>query len=142
MMKENISIKITSNKLNLQTCNDFVQDNACGGIATFIGTVRNHTKGKEVKKLDFSAYEPMALKEMTKIANLAIANFSISKIAIHHAVGNLTIGDIPVIIAVSSTHRNAAFDACKYAIDTLKETVPIWKKEHFEDGEVWVNSHP
>lgn len=141
-MKENISIKITSNKLNLQICNDFVQDDASGGIALFVGTVRNHTKGKKVKRLDFSAYEPMAIKEMNKIAEQALDKFSIHKIAIHHAIGNLKIGDVPVIIATSSAHREAAFKACQYAIDTLKETVPIWKKEYFEDGEVWVNSHP
>jgi len=141
-MKENKSILITSEKLDLAICNEFVQDDACGGIALFVGTVRNHTKGKEVKRLDFSAYKPMAIKEMHKIATQAIEKFDISKIAIHHAVGNLKIGDVPVIIAVSSAHRDAAFKACKFAIDTLKETVPIWKKEHFEDGEVWVNSHP
>jgi len=141
-MKEDISIVLTSEKLDLTTCNAFVQDDACGGIALFVGTVRNHTKGKEVKRLDFSAYEPMAIKEMYKIAEQALEKFSISKIAIHHAIGNLHIGDIPVIIAVSSAHRGAAFDACQFAIDTLKETVPIWKKEHFEDGEIWVNSHP
>ena len=141
-MKENKSILITSEKLDLASCNEFVQDDACGGIALFVGTVRNHTKGKEVKRLDFSAYKPMAIKEMHKIAKQAIEKFDISKIAIHHAVGNLKIGDVPVIIAVSSAHRDAAFKACKFAIDTLKETVPIWKKEHFEDGEVWVNSHP
>ena len=141
-MKENISIIITSKKLDLTACNDFVQDNACGGIALFVGTVRNHTKGKEVIRLDFSAYEPMAIKEMHKIAEQALEKFSVSKIAIHHAIGNLHIGDVPVIIAVSSAHREAAFEACQFAINTLKETVPIWKKEHFEDGEVWVNSHP
>lgn len=141
-MNENISILLTSNPLNLLVCNDFVQDDACGGIALFVGTVRNLTKNKVVKRLDFSAYEPMAVKEMYKIAELAIKKFSIHKIAIHHAIGNLKIGEIPVIITVSSAHRGAAFDACQYAIDTLKETVPIWKKEHFEDGEVWVNSHP
>jgi len=141
-MKENISIVLTSEKLDLTTCNDFVQDDASGGITLFVGTVRNHTNGKEVKRLDFSAYEPMAIKEMHIIAEQALEKFSISKIAIHHAVGNLHIGDVPVIIAVSSAHRGAAFEACQFAIDTLKETVPIWKKEHFEDGEVWVNSHP
>jgi len=141
-MKKNISIKITSDKLNLQTCNDFVHDDACGGIALFVGTVRNSTKNKAVKRLGFSAYEPMAIKEMYKIAEQALEKFAIHKIAIHHAVGNLKIGEIPVIITTSSPHRGAAFDACQYAIDTLKETVPIWKKEYFEDGEVWVNSHP
>ncbi|PHQ57150.1 MAG: molybdenum cofactor biosynthesis protein MoaE [Lutibacter sp.] len=136
------SVKITAEKLNLQDCYNFVQDASCGGIALFVGTVRNATKNKEVTLLDFSGYEPMAVKEMRKIANIALEKFSIHKIAIHHAVGELQIGDIPVIIAVSSAHRKAAFEACEYAIDTLKESVPIWKKEHFEDGQVWVNSHP
>jgi molybdopterin synthase catalytic subunit len=136
------SIKITSEKLNLQDCYNFVEDANCGGIVTFVGTVRNVTKNKTVRLLDFSAYEPMALKEMTKIATTVLEKFDVHKIAIHHAVGKLNIGEIPVIIAVSSAHRKAAFDACEFAIDTLKETVPIWKKEHFNDGEVWVNSHP
>lgn len=139
---ENTSIKITSEKLNLQECYSFVEDEACGGIATFIGTVRNDTKGKAVTKLDFSTYKPMAVKEMQKIADLALEKFDIKKIAIHHAEGLLQIGDVPVIITVSSKHRKAAFLACEFAIDTLKETVPIWKKEYFSDGEVWVNAHP
>ena len=141
-MENNISIKITSKKLNLQDCYDFVQDPSCGGIALFVGTVRNKTKNKEVTLLDFSTYEEMAIKEIEKIAIRALERFDILKIAIHHAKGALNIGEIPVIISVSSPHRNAAFDACQFAIDTLKETVPIWKKEHFADGEVWVNSTP
>jgi len=84
----------------------------------------------------------MAVKEMEKIALRAIEEFGIHKIAIHHAIGDLGIGKVPVIIAVSAPHRAAAFKACQFAIDTLKETVPIWKKEFFEDGEVWVNAHP
>lgn len=138
----NISIKITSDKLDLQTCYQFVEDASCGGIATFIGTVRNDTDGKKVTKLDFSTYKPMAIKEIEKIARKALSDFDIKKIAIHHAEGLLKIGDIPVIITVSSKHRKAAFSACQFAIDTLKETVPIWKKEYFSDGEVWVNAHP
>jgi len=138
----NTSIKITREKLNLQDCYSFVQDDSCGGIALFVGTVRNSTKNKTVTLLDFSGYESMAIKEMQKIANTALEKYPIYKIAIHHALGSLKIGDVPVIISVSSAHRNAAFEACQFAIDTLKETVPIWKKEHFNDGEVWVNSHP
>lgn len=141
-MTEKSSVKITSDKLNLQTCYDFVQDASCGGIALFVGTVRNQTKNKEVTLLDFESYESMALKEMQKIADNAIANFDILKIAIHHTEGKLQIGDIPVIIAVAAPHRKAAFAACQFAINTLKETVPIWKKEHFVDGEVWVNTTP
>ena len=136
------SIKITSEKLDLQACFHFVEDDACGGIAAFIGTVRNDTQGKEVHQLDFSTYKPMAIKEMQKIADTALAKFDIKKIAIHHAEGMLQIRDIPVIITASAKHRKAAFEACEFAIDTLKETVPIWKKEYFSDGEVWVNAHP
>ena len=138
----NTSIKITSKKLNLEECYTFVEDDSCGGISAFIGTVRNSTQNKDVTQLDFSSYEAMAVKEMQKIANLALEKFDIKKIAIHHAEGKLQIGDIPVIIVVSAPHRKAAFKACEFAINTLKETVPIWKKEHFSDGEVWVNAHP
>jgi molybdopterin synthase catalytic subunit len=141
-MDQKTSIKVTSEKLNLQDCTSFVEDESCGGIVTFIGTVRNATENKTVTLLDFSGYETMAVKEMQKIADKALQKFPIHKIAIHHAVGELQIGEIPVIITVSSAHRKASFEACEFAIDTLKETVPIWKKEHFDDGEVWVNSHP
>ena len=141
-MQDNSSIKITTAKLNIQNCYDFVQDASCGGIALFVGTVRNKTQDKSVTLLDFSTYRAMAIKEMKTIADKALEDFDILKIAIHHAEGELHIGDIPVIIAVSSPHRKDAFAACQFAIDTLKETVPIWKKEHFEDGQVWVNSTP
>ncbi|MCI2229337.1 molybdenum cofactor biosynthesis protein MoaE [Polaribacter sp. MSW13] len=136
------SIKITSEKLDLNECYNFVTDDSCGGISAFVGTVRNDTQGKEVLQLDFSTYKPMAIKEMQNIANLVLEKFDIQKIAIHHAEGMLQIGDVPVIITASSKHRKAAFLACQFAIDTLKETVPIWKKEYFSDGEVWVNAHP
>ena len=138
----NTSIKITSEILSLDKCYQFVTDDSCGGIATFVGTVRNSTQNKEVTQLDFSTYKPMAIKEMQKIADQALERFAIKKIAIHHAEGMLQIGDVPVIITASAPHRKAAFEACQFAIDTLKETVPIWKKEHFSDGEVWVNAHP
>lgn len=141
-MSQNYSIKITAKPLNIQECYDFVQDASCGGIALFVGTVRNKTQNKEVTLLDFSTYEAMALKEIEKIALQSLEKFDVLKIAIHHAKGVLKIGEIPVIISVSSAHRKASFEACQYAIDTLKETVPIWKKEHFADGEVWVNSTP
>ena len=141
-MSASISIHLTKEALSLDRCYEFVHDSSCGGLSLFVGTVRNHTKNKPVFKLDFSAYEPMAIKEMGIIAGNALEKFAIKKIAIHHAIGTLELGEVPVIIAVSSAHRAAAFEACQYAIDTLKETVPIWKKEFFEDGEVWVNPHP
>ncbi len=141
-MTEQYSILISADPLALQPCYDFVDDPTCGGIAVFVGTVRNATQNKSVTQLEFSTYKPMALKEMEKIAQQALSQFPIKKIAIHHAEGLLRVGAIPVVITVSSPHRKAAFDACQYAIDTLKETVPIWKKEFFEDGEIWVNAHP
>jgi len=113
-----------------------------GGIDVFIGTVRNATKGKKVIRLEFEAYEPMAIAEMEKIARQAYEKWPVQKVLIHHRTGVLDVGEVPVVIAVSAAHRAAAFDACRYIIDTLKQTVPIWKKEIFEDGEIWVAAHP
>jgi molybdopterin synthase catalytic subunit len=136
------SIIITHESLNVNACQDFVADPSCGAISLFVGTVRNTTANKKVNRLEFSAYESMALKEMDKIANQVLRKFEVKRIAIHHAVGMLELGDIPVVIAVSSAHRKAAFEGCQYAIDTLKKTVPIWKREIFDDGDIWVNAHP
>ena len=137
-----IDIQLLENELSTENCTNWVCSDEVGGVVVFVGTVRNQTKGKRVLKLEFEAYKPMAIAEMKKIAEQAIAKWPVLKIAIHHRVGVLNIGEIPVIIAVSCAHRNAAFEACQFAIDTLKETVPIWKKEFFEDGEVWVAAHP
>ena len=135
-------IKISSEPLDINYCIEHVQAPECGGIDVFIGTVRNKTKGKRVVTLEFEAYERMALKEMTRLAEQAMERWPVHKVAIHHRTGILETGDVPVVIAVSAAHRDAAFDACRYIIDTLKETVPIWKKEVFEEGEVWVAAHP
>jgi molybdopterin synthase catalytic subunit len=104
--------------------------------------VRNHTKGRNVLRLEFEAYTLMALSEMQKIANLALQSFEVCRIAMHHRTGILLPGELPVVIAVSAPHRSAAFEACSYCIDMLKQTVPVWKKEVLEDGEVWVSAHP
>lgn len=135
-------IKISATPLNVQHCIDWAMSPDCGGIDIFIGTVRNATKGKSVLQLMFEAYEKMAISELDKIAQKALAQWPVQKILIHHRTGILQIGEIPVIIAVAAAHRDAAFEACRYVIDTLKLTVPIWKKEIFEDGEVWVAAHP
>jgi molybdopterin synthase catalytic subunit len=137
-----IDIQITSETLNISECVDKVLSPQAGGIDVFIGTVRDHTKGKKVIRLEFEAYEKMALSEMQKIVDEMMKRWPLHNILIHHRVGVLQIGEVPVIIAVSASHRDAAFDACRYAIDTLKQTVPIWKKEIFEDGEEWVAAHP
>lgn len=137
-----IDIQLLTTPLKTQDCIDFVSSDSAGGLAVFIGTVRNQTKGKKVIRLEFEAYGPMAISEMRKIAETAATRWSAEKISIHHRTGVLGIGEIAVVIAVATPHRKAAFEACEFAIDTLKETVPIWKKEFFEDGEVWVAAHP
>ncbi len=138
----NIDIQILDTPLSEKICQNFISHPGAGGIVHFVGTVRNQTQGKVVTKLEFEAYVPMAISEMRKIAERAAQQWPIQKMAIHHRVGTLGIGEIAVIISVACPHRKAAFKACSFAIDTLKETVPIWKKEFFEDGAVWVAAHP
>ena len=110
-----------------------------GAIVTFDGFVRNESHGRRTLYLDYEAYEPMALAKMREIGQLLHEKFAIHRIAIVHRLGRLEIGETSVFIAVSAPHRAAAFDACRFAIDTLKRTVPIWKKEYFEDGAVWAD---
>lgn len=121
---------------------DFVQSPESGGIVTFMGTVRNHTQQQKVLKLVFECYEAMAVMEMEKIAQTVQERWNVQRIAMLHVTGEKLPGEMVVVIAVGAPHRAAAFEACQYAIDTLKETVPIWKQEFFEDGAVWVAAHP
>ena len=113
-----------------------------GAILVFEGIVRNHTRNRQTLFLDYEAYEPMAVSQMNAVAEKALANFKIREIAIIHRLGRLEIGETSVLIVVASAHRAAAFDACRFAIDTLKQTVPIWKKEHFVDDAVWADGEP
>jgi MoaE-MoaD fusion protein len=116
-----------------------VADGGAGAIVLFSGVVRDQTGGRRVKFLEYEAHAPMAVGKMREIAAAARGRFpGIRKIAIVHRVGRLEIDESSVLIAVSTAHRDEAFEACRFAIDTLKETVPIWKKEYFADGEVWV----
>lgn|GEM_PF-75846 len=135
-------IQIKSQKLSVDACYQNVLHESCGGIAVFVGTVRNHNKGEDVTHLDFETYKAMAVKEMSKIAEECQNKFETTKVCIHHREGHVGIKDIAVIIAVSTIHRKSAFLACEYAIDQLKDRVPIWKKEHLENGSYWVNSRP
>jgi len=137
-----IDIQLLERPLSPEACTNFVANERAGAINVFIGTVRNQTKGRGVVRLEFEAYAPMAISEMQKIAETARQKFPVERIAIHHRTGTLQIGEIAVVIAVATPHRKASFEACQFAIDTLKETVPIWKKEIFEDGAVWVAAHP
>ena len=110
-----------------------------GATVIFDGFVRDESHGRATKYLDYEAYEPMALGKMREIGAQLHQKFAIHRVAIVHRLGRLEIGETSVLIAVSAPHRAAAFDACRYAIDTLKKTVPIWKKEYFEDGAVWAD---
>ena len=110
-----------------------------GAIVTFDGCVRNQSHGRRTLYLDYEAYESMALTKMQEIATEIHIRFAIDRVAMAHRLGRLEIGETSVFIAVSAPHRAAAFDACRYAIDTLKRSVPIWKKEYFEDGAVWAD---
>ncbi|HSE92140.1 MAG TPA: molybdenum cofactor biosynthesis protein MoaE [Methylomirabilota bacterium] len=116
-----------------------VDDPGAGGVVIFSGVVRNETGGRPVKFLEYEGHVPMAEAKLREIGESARARWAgIKRVAILHRLGRLEIGESSVLIAVSAAHRAEAFEACRYAIDTLKRTVPIWKKEHFEDGEVWV----
>jgi molybdopterin synthase catalytic subunit len=116
-----------------------VRTGADGAIVTFDGCVRNQSHGRPTLYLDYEAYESMALAKMQEIAAEVHAKIAIDRVAIAHRLGRLEIGETSVFIAVSAPHRAAAFDACRYAIDTLKHSVPIWKKEYFQDGAVWAD---
>lgn len=117
-----------------------LEDAACGACVTFEGWVRNHHQGREVLRLEYEAYEPVAVKEGEKILAEAVEKFGVSHIHCIHRVGPLDLGGIAVWVGVSAGHRGEAFDACRYVIDEVKARVPIWKKEFFEDGDTgWVN---
>ncbi len=134
-------IKIVEH-IDLAEANHYLGGETAGAINLFIGTVRNHSKGKKVLHLDFEAYEPMALKEMEKLGTKAKEKWPLYEVAIIHATGSKLPGETVVLIGVSSAHREASFEACRFLIDELKNTVPIWKKEYYEDNSVWVNAHP
>ena len=113
-----------------------------GGIVTFIGAVRDNARGREIRHLEYESYPEMAEREMEKIAADAAKRWPGTRVAIAHRAGHLAIGDLAVVVVAAAPHRGEAFSACRYAIDTLKETVPIWKKEVATDGEYWVDDRP
>ena len=113
-----------------------------GGIVTFIGAVRNRARGRDIRHLEYESYPEMAEREMQRIADEAAERWPGTRVAIAHRAGHLEIGDLAVVVAAAAPHRAEAFEACRYAIDTLKECVPIWKKEVATDGEYWVDDRP
>jgi molybdopterin converting factor subunit 1 len=133
---------IVRDKINTQAILDDIKRAEDGAVAVFEGIVRSHSRGRRTLYLDYEAYEEMALKELQLLAERALEQFDVRDVAMVHRLGRLEIGETSVLIAVASAHRAAAFDACRWLIDTLKHTVPIWKKEHFEDGAVWADGEP
>ena len=132
-------IDVVTEPLSERAVAEGVGASAAGAIALFSGVVRDQTGGRRVKFLEYEAHAPMALAKMREIAAAIRSRWpGIIRIAMIHRIGRLEIGESSVLIAVSAAHRGDAFEACRYAIDTLKRVVPVWKKEHFEDGEVWV----
>jgi molybdopterin synthase catalytic subunit len=129
---------VTEEPLSLEAVVAEVADERAGGIATFTGTVRRQSRGREVTHLEYEAYAEMAEQVMAQLAAELQKRHELCAVAIHHRVGRLEIGEASVMVAVSAPHRQAALDACREAIDTLKETVPLWKKEVYEGGEEWI----
>ena len=119
-----------------------MSDAKSGGICVFVGAVREFTNNEEVVALEFETYQAMALKEMDKIADKAFEKWTLNKVVMRHAVGEKGVEEPVVVVGASSAHRDACFEACRFLIDTLKETVPIWKKEKFKNKSVWVSAHP
>lgn len=131
--------RIVAEPLSPDAIAEAVGDQAAGGIVIFSGVVRNAKDGRPVKYLEYEAHAPMAEAKMREIGDHAHQRWpSVKHVAMLHRTGRLEIGESSVLIAVSATHRKEAFEACHYAIDTLKQIVPVWKKEYFEDGDVWV----
>ena len=132
------AFRLSEEPLSLEAVAAEVATDDAGAIATFVGTTRAHSRGREVIRLEYEAYEGMAEAEMERIAGLLRERHDVLEVAIHHRVGPVEIGETSVVIAVSAAHRAAAFDACREAIDTLKQTVPLWKKELYVGGEEWI----
>jgi molybdopterin synthase catalytic subunit len=133
-------VRIQEEKIDVQEILDSVIVPEAGGVDVFIGTTRNHSQGKKVLALSYEAYVPMALELMRGIEKELHQRWNIHEASIVHRIGDVPVMEASVVIAVSADHRAEAFAACRYAIDTLKKDVPIWKKEHFENGEVWAEN--
>ncbi len=130
--------EVTDQPLLLEPLVNAVKRSSSGAIATFLGVVREQTRGRQVRYLEYEAYREMAIPKMREIADEIRRKWEVDEIAMVHRIGHLQIGEASVAVAVSAPHRHQALAACAYAIDRLKETVPIWKKEVWIDGEEWV----
>ena len=135
-------IALTRSPINAEKLISAAKRGEDGAVAVFDGIVRNNTRGRQTLHLDYEAYEEMALKQMKELAEQAQERFGVRQVTLVHRLGRLDVGETSVLIVVASAHRGAAFDACRWLIDTLKKTVPIWKKETFVDGVVWADGEP
>ena len=133
-------ILLTDKALEPELVTEAVRAPTNGGVVTFLGVTRDNTGGRSTRYLEYEAYEPMAEAKLAEIAAEIREEWPVEDVAIAHRLGRLEIGDVSLIVAVGSPHREAAFRACAQVVDRIKQTVPIWKKEHFVDGEVWVES--
>ncbi|HEX4067906.1 MAG TPA: molybdenum cofactor biosynthesis protein MoaE [Acidobacteriaceae bacterium] len=139
---ERPKITLTEKRIDTAALAESLKHGEDGAVVVFDGIVRNNSRGRRTRYLFYEAYETMALQQMEQLASRACADFPVRDVAIVHRLGRLEIGETSVAIAVASAHRAAAFDACRWLIDTLKQSVPIWKKEFFEDGAVWAQGDP
>jgi molybdopterin synthase catalytic subunit len=135
-------VEIDEGPINAEAIVAAVKAGADGAVCVFDGIVRDNTRGRRALYLDYEAYREMALEQMRGLAEEAKTRFGVRDVAMVHRLGRLTVGETSVLIAVASAHRGAAFEACRWLIDTLKKTVPIWKKETFVDGAVWADGEP
>jgi molybdopterin synthase catalytic subunit len=134
--------QVTREPLDPQRLASLVRRDESGALALFYGVVRNHSQGRRVLYLEYDAYASMAVKKMQQVAEEIRARWDITDVAINHRIGRLEVGETSLLVAVSAPHRREAFEACHYAVDRIKEIVPVWKKEVWEGGESWVEGHP
>ena len=133
-------IRLTTEPINYAALTEQVRRNDCGAVALFLGTVRELTAERQTLALDYEAYPAMAEKKMAEIEGETRERWPVGEMAMVHRLGHLKLGDVSVAVAVSCPHRSQAFEACRFAIEEIKKTVPIWKKEVFEGGEVWIGT--
>jgi MoaE-MoaD fusion protein len=137
-----VHTRLTRDPIDVPGLAEALKHGADGAVVVFEGTVRNQTRGRRTLYLEYEAYEGMAQKQLEELAQQALDRFPVRDVRVVHRLGRLEIGETSVAIVVASAHRAAAFDACRWLIDTLKRTVPIWKKEYFQDGAVWADGDP
>jgi molybdopterin synthase catalytic subunit len=135
-------VEIVDARIDAEAIVSAIKQGSDGAVCVFDGIVRDNTRGRKTLYLDYEAYREMALEQMQRLAAEAVERFAVREVALVHRLGRLYIGETSVLIAVASAHRGAAFEACRWLIDTLKKTVPIWKRETFADGVVWADGEP